>query len=174
MATDASDSHISGVLQQQEEGAWRPLGFYSRKLSETECRYSAFNRKLLAAFNYIRHFRIMMEGSHFLLWTNHKPLLAALHCVTQPWTPRQLNQRCPACAWSVQCGGRPFVAASSHPHVPDGISAAANTSHLPCPRHSGPAQGWSPYVRPAASPLLRGTWRGTCLKATSPLEFSGQ
>ena len=47
LATDASDSHIGGVLQQQEAGAWQPLGFYSRKLSETECGYSAFDRELL-------------------------------------------------------------------------------------------------------------------------------
>ena len=31
----------------------------------------------------------MLEGSHFQLWTDHKPLLAALHGVSQPWTPRQ-------------------------------------------------------------------------------------
>ena len=47
LATDASDSRISGVLQKREAGAWWPLGFYSRKLSETECGYSAFDRELL-------------------------------------------------------------------------------------------------------------------------------
>ena len=65
LATDASDSHINGVLQQLEAGAWWPLGFYSRKLSETECRYSAFNRELLAASSSIRHFRIMLKGLPF-------------------------------------------------------------------------------------------------------------
>ena len=41
LATDASDTHIGGVLQQQEVKGWRPLGFFSKKLSSTECKYSA-------------------------------------------------------------------------------------------------------------------------------------
>ena len=89
LATDASDSHIGGVLQQREAGAWGPLGFFFRKLSETECKFSAFHRVLLAAFYSIRHFRIMLEGHHFQLWTDHKLLLAALHRVLQWWTLRQ-------------------------------------------------------------------------------------
>ena len=89
LATDASDSHIGGVLQQREAGAWGPLGFFFRKLSETECKFSAFHRVLLAAFYSIRHFRIMLEGHHFQLWTDHKLLLAALHRVLQRWTLRQ-------------------------------------------------------------------------------------
>ncbi len=28
MATDASDTHIGGVLNQQVEGSWQPLGFF--------------------------------------------------------------------------------------------------------------------------------------------------
>jgi hypothetical protein len=31
VATDASDTHIGGVLNQQVEGSWQPLGFFSRK-----------------------------------------------------------------------------------------------------------------------------------------------
>ena len=92
LATDASDSHIGGVLQQKEAAGWRPLGFFSRKLTETEVKYSAFDRELLACFYSIRHFRIMLEGRHFQLWTDHKPLLAALHRVSLPWTPRQQRQ----------------------------------------------------------------------------------
>ena len=111
LATDASDSHIGGVLQQWEAGAWWPLGFYSRKLSETECRYSAFDRELLAAFSSIRHFRIMLEGRHFQLWTYHKPLLAALHRVLLPWMPwqqRQLAFIAECTTMSCMCQGCPM------------------------------------------------------------------
>ena len=92
LATDASDTHIWGVLQQKEVAGWWLLGFFSRKLSATEGKYSAFDRELLAAFTAIRHFRYALEGCQFQLWMDHKPLLAALHGISEPWTPRQQLQ----------------------------------------------------------------------------------
>jgi len=77
------------------------LGFFSRKLSVTEHKYSTFDRELLASFCAIRHFRFMLEGRHFQLWTDHKPLLAALDRVAQPWTPRQQRQL----AFIAECTG---------------------------------------------------------------------
>jgi len=62
LATDASDTHVGGVLQQQVQGAWQPLGFLSRKLDSTESKYSTFDRELLACFQSIRHFRFLLEG----------------------------------------------------------------------------------------------------------------
>jgi hypothetical protein len=49
LATDASDTHIGGVLQQKSKDHWQPLGFSPRKLTDTESRYSTFDCKLLAA-----------------------------------------------------------------------------------------------------------------------------
>jgi hypothetical protein len=49
LATDASDTHIGGVMQQQSGDHWRPLGFFSPKLTDTESRSLTFDRKLLAA-----------------------------------------------------------------------------------------------------------------------------
>jgi hypothetical protein len=46
-ATDASDTPIGGAMQQKSGNHWRPLGFFSRKLTDTESRYSTFDRKLL-------------------------------------------------------------------------------------------------------------------------------
>ena len=43
LATDASDTHIGSILQQKEVKGWRPLGFFSKKLSAKECKYSAFD-----------------------------------------------------------------------------------------------------------------------------------
>jgi hypothetical protein len=40
LATDASDTHIGGVMQQKSGNHWRPLGFFSRKFTDTESRYS--------------------------------------------------------------------------------------------------------------------------------------
>jgi transposase InsO family protein len=89
MAVDASDSHVGAVLQQRRGGGWLPLSFFSKKLSPAEQRYSAFDRELLAAYLAIRHFRFMVEGRQFTLFTDHMPLVAALHRVSPPWTARQ-------------------------------------------------------------------------------------
>ena len=111
LATDASDSRISGVLQQREAGAWWPLGFYSRKLSETECGYSAFDRELLAAFSSIRHFRIMLEGRHFQLWTDHKPAwlpCTVSHCHGHPGSSASWRLLVNAPRMSCMCQGCPM------------------------------------------------------------------
>ena len=34
--TDASNTHVGAVLQQKESGGWRPLAFFSAKLSATQ------------------------------------------------------------------------------------------------------------------------------------------
>jgi hypothetical protein len=46
---------------------WQPLGFFSRKLTDTESRYSTFDRELLAAQTAIKHFRHFCEGHLFQL-----------------------------------------------------------------------------------------------------------
>ena len=61
LAVDASDSHVEGVLQQFVNGSWAPLAFFSRKLNDPERQYSAFDRKLLAAYSSQRHFRFSLE-----------------------------------------------------------------------------------------------------------------
>ncbi|MBM3938844.1 MAG: DDE-type integrase/transposase/recombinase, partial [Sphingomonadales bacterium] len=92
LATDASDVHIGGVLQQRQGSSWAPLAFYSQKLSPTQQRYSTFDRELLAAFSAIRHFRFMLEGRRFQLQTDHRPLIAASERVSPPWSGRQQRQ----------------------------------------------------------------------------------
>jgi hypothetical protein len=42
LATGASDTHIRGVMQQKSGHHWRPLGFLSRKLTDTESRNSTY------------------------------------------------------------------------------------------------------------------------------------
>lgn len=60
--TDASDTAIGAVLQQQIGDQWCPISYFSRKLKSAERRYSTFNRELLAIYLSIRHFRHMIEG----------------------------------------------------------------------------------------------------------------
>jgi hypothetical protein len=92
LATDASDTHVGGVLQQLKGGRWQPLAFYSKKLSGAGMRYSTFDRELLAAFSAVRHFRFLLEGRQFRLLTDHKPLVTSLFRTTPPWSARQQRQ----------------------------------------------------------------------------------
>jgi hypothetical protein len=90
LVTDASPTHVGTVVQQRHRGgAWRPLGFFSAQLNKAEANYSAFNRELLAVVAAIRHFRYMLEGRSFVVFTDHKPLVGALHRRSDPISARQ-------------------------------------------------------------------------------------
>ena len=65
------------------------MAFYSRKLTQAETRYSTFDRELLVCVAAIRHFRFLVEGRSFIIWTDHKPLTFALHKMTDAWSARQ-------------------------------------------------------------------------------------
>jgi RNase H-like domain found in reverse transcriptase len=93
LVTDASASHIGAVLQQRWRGQpWRPLGFFSQKLSAAESQYSAFDRELLAVYSGILHFRHLLEGRPFVIFTDLKPLVGALSRAAEPRSDRQRRQ----------------------------------------------------------------------------------
>ena len=86
----ASNHHIGAALQQRTPGGeWQPLSFYSRKLTDTETRYSTFNRELLAVVAALRHFWFLLEGRNFHVLTDHKPLVFALLWARDAWSGRQ-------------------------------------------------------------------------------------
>ena len=87
VAVDASESHVGAVLQQQMRGSWFPLSFYSRKLNDAERKYSPFDRELLAVYSAIHHFRLMLEGRSFTLYTDYKPLTFAISRTSRPGPP---------------------------------------------------------------------------------------
>jgi hypothetical protein len=91
---DASADHVGAALQQRRSAAadWQPLAFFSKKLEPAQMRYSAFDRELLACVAGIRHFRYMLEGSPFTIYTDHKPLNFVLGKVSEPWTAMQTGQ----------------------------------------------------------------------------------
>jgi RNase H-like domain found in reverse transcriptase len=90
LVTDASASHVGAVLQQRRRGqAWRPIGFYSKKLSQAEAKYSAFDRELLAVYSAIIHFQHLVEGRNFAVFTDHKPLVGAVARQSNPKSDRQ-------------------------------------------------------------------------------------
>ena len=78
LSVDDSDTHLGAVLQQLLDGSWAPLAFYSKKLSDAEKKYSAFDCELLAAYSSFRHFRFMLEGREFTIFMDHKHLALCL------------------------------------------------------------------------------------------------
>lgn len=88
IATDASDIALGAVLQQASTSGWQPLAFFSRKLSDAEKKYSAFDRELLAIYAAVKHFRYAIEGREFIIFTDHKPLINAI-CSKTERNPRQ-------------------------------------------------------------------------------------
>jgi len=90
LAVDASETHVGAVLQQETRGrGLRPLAFFSAKLDQAQRKYSAYDRELLAMYLAIRHFRWILEGRVFHVWSDHKPLSFAMHKAAEPWTARQ-------------------------------------------------------------------------------------
>jgi hypothetical protein len=71
LATDTSDFHMGGIMQQKLGDQWRPLGFFSKKLAEIESHYSTFDQELLAVYLSIQNFHHFCEGRPFQLWTDH-------------------------------------------------------------------------------------------------------
>jgi hypothetical protein len=90
LVTDASSTHVGAVIQQRRPGrAWRPLGFFSAQLDKAQLNYSAFDRELFAVVAAIKHFRFMLEGRPFTVFTDHRPLLGALSRQSDLWSGRQ-------------------------------------------------------------------------------------
>ncbi len=57
LTTDASNSHVGGVLSQiQPDGSNQPTGYFSKKLNPCETRYSATDKEALAAVLVCRNF----------------------------------------------------------------------------------------------------------------------
>jgi cleavage and polyadenylation specificity factor subunit 1 len=80
--------YLKFFLQQRDgpAAAWQPLGFFSKKLNPAQQRYSAYNRELLACVLGICHFRFMVEGRLFTLYTDHRPLTFTLSNAAEAWT----------------------------------------------------------------------------------------
>lgn len=71
---DALDKVVGAVPQQIIGDRWHLISFLCRKLYSTEQRYSSFGQELLAICLAIKHFWYFLEGQHFHMLTNHKPL----------------------------------------------------------------------------------------------------
>ena len=56
-------------------------GFLQQEAHQAEAVYSTFDRELLACVAAIKHFRYLLEGQKFFIWSDHKLLTYTLHRV---------------------------------------------------------------------------------------------
>ena len=69
--TDASSSQLGSVITQNN----RPLAFFSRKLSETQQKYSVTEIELLAIVETLKEFKGMLWGQQLVVYTDHQNLM---------------------------------------------------------------------------------------------------
>ena len=85
--TDASGFAIGAVLFQTDaDGSARPVAFTSRKLSAAERNYPVHEQELLAVVHALRTWRYYLDGSHFVVYTDHDTLR---HFPNQPKLTRR-------------------------------------------------------------------------------------
>ncbi|XP_060810227.1 uncharacterized protein LOC132904318 [Amyelois transitella] len=91
--SDASDKFAGAVLQQLVNGKWLPLGYFSKKFTTAQQKYSTYDRELTAIYMAIKHFRYQFEGRELIIFTDHKPLTFAFNKgETSCETPKRTRQ----------------------------------------------------------------------------------
>jgi transposase InsO family protein len=90
VTVDASGAGLGAELAQLQAGIWRPICFFSRKLSSEETKYSAFDRELLAIYETIKYFRHHVKSKPLTIYTDHMPLMLVFSSVSDR-SPCQTN-----------------------------------------------------------------------------------
>jgi hypothetical protein len=69
--TNASSKQLGAVITQDN----RPIAFFSRKLSATQCKYSVTKIELLAIVKTLKEFKGMLWGQSIKVYTDHANLI---------------------------------------------------------------------------------------------------
>jgi hypothetical protein len=73
--TDYSKTALGAVLSQRgPDGFEHPIAFLSKKCRGQECHYSARRGEAVAIRHALRKWRCFLEGQHFIIETDHRPL----------------------------------------------------------------------------------------------------
>ena len=73
--TDACDYQVGCVLlQRQDDDSLRPIGYWSRTLNPAETRYDTTHKECLAVVWAVLMLRPYVEGTHFVVRTDHQAL----------------------------------------------------------------------------------------------------
>uniref|UniRef100_A0ABD2W689 Reverse transcriptase/retrotransposon-derived protein RNase H-like domain-containing protein n=1 Tax=Trichogramma kaykai TaxID=54128 RepID=A0ABD2W689_9HYME len=89
ICSDASNTAMGAVLKQLCDEKWKPLSFFSRKFDKAQQNYATFDRELTAIVEAVKHFAYYLETEHFIVCTDHKPLLSVLSQSHETAPPRR-------------------------------------------------------------------------------------
>ena len=85
ITVDASPVGLGAILsQQQEDGAYKPIYYGSRSLTDVESRYSQTEREALAVVWACEYFHFYIFDHKVTIYTDHKPLLSLLSAKSKP------------------------------------------------------------------------------------------
>jgi hypothetical protein len=77
--SDASNFAVGAVLSQwQQDSTGRRqqhvIGYFSRKLASTECKYATYDRELMAIHDALQSWQFFVQGKHVDISTDHRVL----------------------------------------------------------------------------------------------------
>lgn len=80
LSTDASNNALGGMLGQKDnEGIIRPIAYFSKKLNNTQKRYTILEKELMAIVCGVATFKHYLYGRHFIIKCDNKALTEMSH-----------------------------------------------------------------------------------------------
>ena len=70
---DASGTAVGAVLEQQHGDVWHPVEYFSKRLNDTESRYSATEHEMLDCSLEMEHWHPYLVGRAFDILTDNVP-----------------------------------------------------------------------------------------------------
>lgn len=67
------------------------MAYFCKKIDKTQIKYRAYDRELLAIYMVVKHFRHVIDGCHFTILTEHKPLVFIFRQSSGKASSRQLR-----------------------------------------------------------------------------------
>ena len=71
--SDASGNAVGAVLEQQHGNFWHSFEYYSKRLNDTESRYSATKHEMLGCILAMETWHLYLAGRAFDVLTDHVP-----------------------------------------------------------------------------------------------------
>ena len=87
ITADASNVGIGAFINKIQNGEYRPLGFFSRKLSEAERRTSRFGDLCVREWGHD-----LLDPGNVTIFTDHKPIVGAFNSDKQRLSDKQQRQ----------------------------------------------------------------------------------